>query len=137
MALPIISDVINKVGDIIGKVIPDADKKNELKLELAKLADQADERLYQLQSGQIEINKIEAANPNIFVSGWRPSIGWVCSAALAWTFIFAPVATWAVSIWAPGTPLPAIDSGNLFELVLAMLGLGGWRTLEKIKGVAK
>lgn len=93
--------------------------------------------LGQQQTGQVEINKIEAANANLFVAGWRPFIGWVCGAALAWTYLLMPFLAWVMLFYKPDVSLPALPTENLFELVLAMLGLGGLRTFEKLKGVAR
>lgn len=88
------------------------------------------------QQGQVEINKVEAASNDIFVAGWRPFIGWVCGVALAYTYIAAPFWAWILTIYYPDKTMPVLPTDNLFELVLAMLGLGGLRTFEKIRGVA-
>lgn len=98
--------------------------------ELAKMA--AETGLIQ---GQIDTNKIEAANASIFVSGWRPAVGWVCVLGLAYTFIGWPMAVWASGIWTFPPP-PTLDMGTLITLLGGMLGLGGLRTYEKINGVA-
>ena len=86
---------------------------------------------------QTEINKQEAAHGSVFVAGWRPFIGWVCGASLAWHFIVGPVAAWGAALWSPGLVLPTLDTEPLFQLVIAMLGLSGWRTVEKVKGVER
>lgn len=112
--------------------IPDPDKRERAKAE-------ADATILTLlgqqQQGQVDINKIEAANPNIFVSGWRPFIGWVCGVALAYTYVVTPFWAWILTLYYPDKTMPVLPSDNLFELVLAMLGLGGLRTFEKIKGI--
>ena len=84
---------------------------------------------------QVELNKIEAAHRSIFVAGWRPFIGWICGVALAWHFLGHPLAQWASAVWAtpPAVP-PLLDDSNLMELVLALLGLSGLRTFEKVQG---
>lgn len=87
-------------------------------------------------AGQTEIDKAEATNPNLFVAGWRPFIGWVCGAGLAWVFLLGPIATYVLSVTSPNVHLPVIPTDGLMELVTAMLGFGGLRTFEKIKGVA-
>jgi len=81
----------------------------------------------------MHLNLAEAAYASVFVTGWRPAIGWVCALALVWAFLLQPVATWAISTFALGLPVPAIVSDHLFELVLAMLGMAGLRTFEKTK----
>jgi len=86
---------------------------------------------------QVELNKIEAAHRSIFVAGWRPAVGWVCAAGVAWAYIGHPVFAWAAALWSPGLQPPGIITDNLIELVLAMLGMAGLRTLEKATGKAK
>lgn len=92
-----------------------------------------------LTTAQLQVNQAEASNPNPFVAGWRPFIGWVCGAALAYTYIVYPLLTWALALWGPpGMKPPLLGNGDmLYELLLGMLGLGGMRTFEKVKGVAR
>ena len=98
------------------------------------------DRLIVQQQGalaQTEINKIEAAHDSIVVAGWRPALGWVCVAAFAYQFLIYELLTWGMAIWVPEiTPPPNIDSEDLFELILAMLGVVGYRTYEKKHGLA-
>ena len=89
------------------------------------------------QQGQVEINKAEATSAHLFVAGWRPFIGWVCGVALLYTYIVAPFWAWWLTIYHPDRPLPVLPADNLYELVLAMLGLGGLRTFEKLRGVTR
>lgn len=84
--------------------------------------------------GQIDTNKAEASSGSAFTSGWRPGIGWVCAAALFAQYIARPaIQWWGVVSGHPFPTLPGIDD-NLWQLMLGMLGLGGLRTLEKVKG---
>jgi hypothetical protein len=86
--------------------------------------------------GQIDVNKAEAGSPSTFTSGWRPAIGWVCAAALFFQYIARPALSWyGITFGHPYPPLPGIDD-NLWQLMLGMLGLGGLRSFEKVKGVA-
>ncbi len=76
------------------------------------------------------------ANKNLFVSGWRPFIGWVCGCSLAYHFIFRDFITWFCDLVGfKVSPLPAIELGQLITIILAMLGMSGYRTYEKIKKV--
>jgi hypothetical protein len=43
---------------------------------------------------QIDINKLEAASPSVFVAGWRPFIGRACSSAFAMHYLLLPLANW-------------------------------------------
>jgi hypothetical protein len=124
-----IGDVLVKAREAItGKGIEDPAKKAEIALKLQQLEQAID-------MGQIEVNKAEAQNPNLFVAGWRPFIGWVGGIALAYTYIIAPTAVWIADLNGAVAKLPTIDPGVLFNLILAMLGFGGLRTYEKIKNV--
>ena len=119
---------------LLERVIPDADARAKAQAELLKASQDQD---FQLSLGQIEINKVEAASQNWFVAGWRPAVGWISVAGLAYNFLLYPLLVWAAaSTHALFTPPPLV-SDNLMELVLGMLGLGGLRTVEKIKGVAR
>lgn len=90
----------------------------------------------QLVQGQIDINKAEAENPNTFVSGWRPFIGWVCGAGCAWNWIGLPVTKAALAMYGHPLAISPADLSEMMPLLLGMLGLGGLRTVEKVKGVA-
>lgn len=81
---------------------------------------------------QIELNKIEAQHRSAFVAGWRPAIGWVCATGLAFTFVINPVLQWCT-----GAPGPELPLESLMPLVIAILGLGGYRTFEKTTGKSK
>ena len=124
--------MVTAATGILDKIIPDRDARERAAHELVmqQLAAQGQ----QLQQ-QADINKIEAASPSVFVAGWRPFIGWVCGIALSWAFIIAPTVQWAAALAGRETPLPELDTATIFQLVLAMLGLSGWRSLDKIKGV--
>lgn len=118
-------DLASKVFD---KVFPDPVKAGEAKLELLKLQQTGE---LAAMTAQTDINKAEATNPSVFVSGWRPFIGWVCGFALVYQYLARPL---AVAFY-PALSFPGLDD-NLWQLLLGMLGLGGLRTFEKTKGVA-
>jgi roadblock/LC7 domain-containing protein len=132
--LPVITALLPALGTLIDRLIPDraaAEKaKAEMEQQLVTAANQA-------ALAQVEVNKIEAAHSSVFVAGWRPAIGWVCAAGLAWAFVLAPIASWALVVLGIKAELPAIHTDYLLELVLAMLGIGGLRTFEKLRGVAR
>ena len=125
--------ILDLGNTLIQRVFPDPAAANTAKLELMKL--QQTGELAQM-TGQLEINKTEAASSSLFVAGWRPAIGWVCAAALAYQYVFKPLMTWllgAAHIVVPA--MPGLDE-HLWELMLGMLGMGGLRTFEKVQGVA-
>lgn len=86
--------------------------------------------------GQMSINQAEAANPSIFVSGWRPFIGWVCGGGCAWNWIGLPMAKAALDYFGHPLMISPADLSEMMPLLLGMLGLGGLRTFEKVNGVA-
>jgi hypothetical protein len=125
--------VLGLATSLIDRVFPDPAQKASAQLELLKL--QQSGELAQI-TGQLDINKIEATNVNLFVSGWRPAIGWVCALALAYQYLFRPLSgTVAIVLGYTLPPLPGLDD-NLWQLMMGMLGMGGLRTFEKVQGVA-
>lgn len=126
--------ILDLGNTIIQRVFPDPAQAASAKLELMKL--QQSGELAQI-TGQLEINKVEAASSSIFVAGWRPFIGWVCGMALAYQYLVRPLAIGIAA--AMGHPLPALPGldDNLWQLLLGMLGMGGLRTFEKTQGVAR
>lgn len=133
VAIPLITALTPLIADLIDR-IPDPDAK-------AKAAAEANAKLVgMLQAGdtaQLQVNAAEAANPSLFVSGWRPAAGWVCVGGLLVQTVGYPLMGWALSIWSPGTPMPQIDTDTLMSLLVPLLGLGAYRSYEKAKGVAR
>ena len=126
MSLDPITAGMDLATTIIGKIWPDKSAQEQAQLAAAVA----------IVQGQLDINKAEAASPSGFTSGWRPAIGWVCAAALAAQYIARPMLAWAgIVMGHPFPVLPGIDD-NLWQLMLGMLGLGGLRSFEKVKGVA-
>ena len=127
--------IIGSVTPLLDKFIEDKDQKNALAHEIATLAEK---QAHQAQLAQIEVNKQEAQHRSIFVSGWRPFVGWVTAAALAWHFLLAPIVLFTATIVGIEIPeLPTFDMETLTTILLGMLGLGGLRSFEKYKGLTK
>ena len=130
-----IEALIAPVTGLLDKFVEDKDQKNKLAHELATMADR---HAQELAKGQLEINKAEATHRSIFVAGWRPFVGWTCGVALAWHFVLAPFIIFG-SAYA-GVPLPELpqfDMSSLLTVLMGMLGLGGLRSFEKVKGLTK
>lgn len=105
-------------------------------IEAAKLDLQFEELGNQIANGQIGINKEEAKHPKVFVSGWRPFIGWVCGMALAFNMIVFPLIMWGCLIAEVVIPNPPIlDTQSLLTILGGLLGLGSLRTYEKAKNI--
>lgn len=132
--------LIPLIGTIVEKVIPDPQAAADAKLRVMELAQKGELAVLdadlKLALGQIEVNKAEATT-DMFRGGWRPAVGWICVAGLAYQFILRPVLPWLVTLFgAQVPPLPTIDNESLMGLLTGMLGLGGLRTFERVKGKA-
>ena len=137
MAFPLTA-VFDLGAKLIDRLLPDKEKAAEAKLkllemqqtgELARLTADTD-----LAKGQLEINKIEAANDNLFVSGWRPAMGWACVAIFVANYIGVPMLAW-ISPYLALPPPPRLEMGEVLPVLLGMLGLGTLRSVDKAKGV--
>jgi hypothetical protein len=129
MALDPVTALFEVGSKVLDRVLPDPAQQTAAKLELMKL--QQNGELTQI-AGQMDINKVEAASSSLFVSGWRPSVGWVCSAGFAVQFIIGPLAEWGAALAGHPVKFPQMDTGTMMPLLLGMLGLGGLRTAEKL-----
>jgi hypothetical protein len=129
MALPIIGDVINLIGGVVDKLVPDKSKAAEMRHEIAMTLVNSD-------LAQVGVNTVEAAHKSVFVSGWRPAVGWVCVSALAFNYIVTPLLAWAAVIWMPGAIIPQLDISELLTLLFGLLGMGTLRSYDKRQGTA-
>lgn len=133
--------LIPLLGGLMDKLFPDPTAAAAAKLEVMKMAQtgelaQLDAEL-RMATGQMDINKVEAANPSLLVSGWRPAIGWICGAGCAWNWVGLPVASFTLAAIGQPVDIAPADLGEMMPLLFGLLGLGGLRSLEKIKGVAR
>lgn len=139
MALPIIGSIIEAGMKILDKVIPDPQARLEAQYKLLALQQAGEfkeiDTALAMAQGQMDINKAEAANPSVFVSGWRPAMGWCCVGIFAANYIGVPMLTW-LSPLLHIPPPTRMDMSEVLPVLAGMLGLGGLRAAEKIKGVA-
>lgn len=98
--------------------------------ELIKGKEEDPQRIIELVNA---VNEAEARHRSIFVAGWRPFIGWVCGLAFAFHYIALPL----IATYKPDFVTPDFDTNQLFTVLMGMLGLGGLRTYEKMKGKAQ
>lgn len=137
-----VKDTFEGIGNFIGMVRSafTGEITPEKKAELLIAAAEADVRI---QVGQIEINKAEASNPSVFVSGWRPAVGWVCVISLFYNYVAIRFIDYWVRFYLSSrpdmsfSPLPVLDTGELTTILIGMLGLGVMRTVEKGQGTAR
>lgn len=123
---------------LLDKLLPDPAQAAEAKLRMLELAQRGDlaglDAEMKLALGQLEVNKTEAGT-DVFRGGWRPFAGWVCGMGLAYHFLLRPILPWVVGLFGLGVPaMPPIETDALMALLFGMLGLGGFRTFERVKG---
>lgn len=134
-------------GSIIGSSIGDAfakiyscfkvtpDLALEKSAEIEKIKAELQGKLIDQITAQIDVDKQEAANANIFIAGWRPAIGWICGLGLLVQFLVNPLATWIAALLGKTIQFPSLDLGTLMTLLFGMLGLGAMRSYDKSQGV--
>lgn len=126
--------VLNIGSTLIDRLIPDKTQAAAAKAQLFSAELQGD--IQQMQ-GQIQTNIAEAANAHVFVSGWRPYVGWACGTAFIYAYIFQPlVQTLLVAFHVKFDPamLPKLDMSEMSPVLLGMLGLGALRSFDKTQG---
>jgi hypothetical protein len=140
MSLDPVTAVLDIGGKLIDRLWPDPAQRDAAKLEMMKmqmsgeLQAMSNETL--LAKGQLDVNAVEAASPDRFVSGWRPYIGWVCGTGFAVQFLVGPMCTWLSALFGHPVTFPSLELSTMLPLLGGMLGLGTLRTFEKVKGVA-
>lgn len=139
MAFPIVA-VLGAIMPLIEKLFPNPQAAAEAKLKAMEMAQRGElawlEADVKLALGQMEINK-EEAKAGAFRGGWRPATGWLCVFGFAYMTVVRPLAPWALTVaGVDAPPLPAIDTTEIAALLFGMLGLGGMRTAERLKGKA-
>lgn len=123
-----LSEVADVVGGVIDRIWPNKTEQERAELQAAMLVVQ----------GQLKVNEAEAASASVFVAGWRPFIGWVCGAACAWNWIGLPmVKAFLPLVAGVSINLEPADLTEMLPILMGMLGLAGYRTFEKTKGVAR
>ena len=125
--MSIVSQLVGPVTGLLDKFIEDKDQKAALAHEIATMSEK---HAHEALKGQLEINKVEAAHHSVFVSGWRPCIGWVCALGLFYNVILANI----LGIW---VAVPEVDTTLLVPVMMGMLGIGAMRSYEKVKGVSR
>jgi hypothetical protein len=117
--------LIGPATKLIGKFVRDKDKAAQLSHDIATMAEK---HAQELALAQIKLNT-EEAKGNWFQSSWRPLVGWICAISLGINFMVAPICAGF------GVNIPQADMSIMMPLLLGMLGIGGLRSLDKIKKV--
>ncbi len=132
--LNLIDRLINPISTLLDKVIPDKDLKEQLAHDIATMAER---HSHDIIKAQIEVNKTEAAHKSLFVSGWRPAVGWTCCLGLAGNFLIIPLSNFVMTLAGSDIVIPLIDVSTMMPVLMGMLGLGTMRTVEKINNVER
>lgn len=120
-----VAQPIEAIGNIIDSVFTSDEERAQGELLKQKLA-------MRPSMMQAEIMKVQANHRSTFVAGARPFLMWVCGLGFLFAFVINPILQWvAPELGSPELPLDA-----MLELTLAMLGLAGLRTVEKLNGKA-
>ena len=123
-------DTLKTVGTVIVDLHFRGEEKEKLKLHMKEID-------AKLKEKQLDINKAEASHRSVFVSGWRPFLGWVSGLSIGYVYLFQPILDMILQMFGVQVDWVVLDLGQLMPLVLGMLGLGGLRSFEKAKGLTK
>ena len=139
---PLISLLTSSIDPILSRFFPSKEKEQEFKAsieqELLRQEGDITKAFLASQNAQIEVNKVEAASGSLFIAGWRSYVGWVCGFALSYVSIIEPIGRFIAQVFYSYTgPFPVIDTTITMQVLLGLLGLGGLRTFEKVKGVSR
>lgn len=129
-----IDKLIGPVTGLLDKFIEDKDQKNALAHEIATMSER---HAQELAKAQLEVNKTEAQHKSIFVSGWRPAVGWCCVFGMMGNFMVIPFTNFVLALLEIDVSVPLIDTATMMPVLMGMLGLGAMRTYEKRTGVSK
>ena len=128
--LGLADSIVGVAGKVLDKFVEDKDLKTKLEAELKQ-------QVVSLDLAQAQANIEQAKHPSLFVSGSRPAIMWICAFGLGWQYVFQPIFVWTIAVSGADIAIPIIPTEGLMTLTLSLLGLGGMRSAEKWKGVAR
>ena len=128
--MAIIDTILSTVGTVIDRVVPDKNAREKAKEELERALNDQD---FQIALEQIKVNAEEAKSESLFKSGWRPSVGWICSIAFALHFVILPLFNWFLMLCGEQPILVPFQMDTLLTVLLGLLGMGTLRTVEKMK----
>ena len=129
-----IDKLIGPVTSLLDKFVEDKDQKAKLAHEVATMAQR---HAQELAKAQLEVNKAEAQHKSLFVSGWRPAVGWCCVFGMMGNFMVIPFTNFVLALLEIDVSVPLIDTATMMPVLMGMLGLGAMRTYEKRTGVSK
>ena len=134
MIAALIPQLIPILGKVLDKTVPDSAAKATALAEIEKaLVSNA----HNINLETIKTNQAEASHRSVWVAGWRPAIGWSLALGIFWMLVGFPLVVWLAEVVGINAPLPKLPTDILFELTLAMLGMSGIRSFEKLKNISR
>lgn len=130
---PALLPLIQLGSTLIEKFIPNKAEQARAEVEFLKMIQEGELKVV---LAQLEINAKEAAHPSVWVSGWRPFVGWTCGLGLAYQSIIHNILEWVSTAYQLPIP-PKPDTETLIYVLSALLGVGALRTYEKKTGLVK
>lgn len=128
--MAIIDTIFSTISTVLDRVIPDKNAREKAKEELERAINDQD---FQIALEQIKVNAIEAQSESFFKSGWRPSVGWICSIAFGLHFVILPLFNYFIMLCGQQPILVPFQMDTLLTVLLGLLGMGTLRTVEKMK----
>ena len=128
--MTVLNALIGPVTGLLDKFIEDKDQKAALAHEIATMSQKYAQ---EIAKGQMAINEVEAAHKSLFVSGWRPFIGWTCGLGMFGNFITIPFSNFVLALLELDIVIPLVPLDTMMPVLMGMLGLGAMRTFEKTR----
>jgi len=128
--MSLVASLVGPVTGLLDKFIEDKDQKAML---AHKIATMSEEHHQDLMKAQLEVNKVEAGHSSLFVSGWRPFIGWTCGLGMFGNFITIPFANFVLALVSIDIVIPLVPLETMMPVLMGMLGLGAMRSFEKTR----
>jgi hypothetical protein len=130
--------VISLLSSALGlasEFVEDKDKKNELAHQMVSLVEK---NAHEVALTNLKIREREAQHRSVWVAGARPGLMWVCVAGLSLNFVVQPVIQIImVNVLGLEYKPVVLDVAGLMSAVGIVLGIGGYRSFEKYKGLTK
>lgn len=125
-------ELVTSVGSsLIKHFFPDPVQQAAAEQKMAELVQSGE---IQKIAGQLKINEEEAQSPNWFVAGWRPACGWIGAFSLGYAAILEPLMRFIATALGYKGAFPVLDTNITMQILFGILGLGVYRTVEKVKG---
>ena len=136
-----IGSAFDFLSKTIDKIFPDKDAADQAKLKMIELQQTGEfkeiDAALAIARGQVDINIEDAKSGSNFSGGWRPFVGWVCAIGMLYVLILRPIILGVVRLKYPEFVLEEASTEVLFTMLSSMLGFGGYRTFERVKGFTK